>query len=653
MAAPQPPLFLRQLLLAHRGTAFGDTLRAKFQGPALATQMSANLRDPNQLSAALTLVNALGGGMNNDEEAELNSKITEGLPFFIQWELVPGAPNLRPWQRRFVDEAKRQWQEEGRKRLLGVYATGTGKSAVIACASYVGSRTRSLIIVPNRLLLDSMAEALGAPYEPGVDAPDNPEQPVLRKYGLIAANAPMPKVLVLPHLGAPGDFTYVYTAGGYNPLPPRKRSMIEIILDHDIVLSTVQTLSRERVATELDGNGQPVDVPDGRLIKMNEWIVAEQKPLFDLVIFDEAHHIKARTWGSVRNQLGGGAGNARLLNAAGGQIIAPINVLYVTATPYHDAGNLDVDDVRDAGPSTVPPMTPYTLLDAHEHNVVKGVVFLNINTHPEGQPAGISWKIDVLKLVGDTLRSKMDAQPHIEHRGLIMIKDTATAQALVDEYNALTDKPLARLGVPIVVESYFNPTNPTHPSVAEMKKRLHRFQITSAPNPIHVLVQCAKLGEGYDQPNISVVGICSNVGKLSKFAQFSGRAVRKLGPSNVEQGLVNTVSDSRDNMAHIITHDKFLQLKHWRPFTRQEGFGGFNPAGEDEDDEDDEVNDNASSAEPLAKKLKPSNGSRKVDRYVLARTAERQTAVLTVESGQHNKPYMTASWDFIDHHTVA
>ena len=395
-----------------------------------------------------------------------------------------------------LDEAKLQWQELGRKRLLGVYATGTGKSAVIACASYVGSRKRSLIVVPNRLLLDSMAEALGAPYEPGVDAPDTPEKPdVLRKYGLIAADAPMPKVLVLPHLGLPGDYTYVYTAGGYNPLPPRKRSMIEIILDHDIVLSTVQTLSREKEKTELDGNGQPVvrrRARRGRLIKMNEWIVAQQKPLFNLVIFDEAHHIKARTWGTVRNQLGGGAGNARLLNATGGQIIAPINVLYVTATPYHDAGNLDVPAVRDAGPSTVPPMTPYTLLDGHEHNIVKGVVFLNINTPPEGQPAGISWKVDVLKLIGDTLRSKMDAQPHIEHRGLIMIKDTATAQALVDEYNALTDKPLARPGVPIVVESYFNPTsNPAHPSRAEMDQRFNRFKVTSDPNPIHVLVQCA------------------------------------------------------------------------------------------------------------------------------------------------------------------
>lgn len=227
------------------------------------------------------------------------------------------------------------------------------------------------------------------------------------------------------------------------------------------------------------------------------------------------------------------------------------------------------------------------------------------------------------------------------------------------------------------MESYFNPTNQTHPTQAEMDQRLDRFKITSVPDPIHVLVQCAKLGEGYDQPNISVVGICSRVGRLSKFAQFAGRAVRKLGPGSVEQGLVNTVTNERDNMAHIITHANFLQLSHWGPFTTQEGFGSFNPAGEDDDNEA-EVDDNATTAsdliplnqrfnypeaqsstsagpsvaEPPTKKLKPSNGSRKVDRYVLARTHERQAFYLGKESGQHdNKPYMAAAWEFVNRTT--
>ncbi|KAL3921398.1 MAG: hypothetical protein SGPRY_004918 [Prymnesium sp.] len=675
MITTEPPLYLRQLLLAHQGTEFGDQLRAKFLHPALATQMGANLRDPQQLIGALTIVDALGGGMTDAQKHELKDKIKMGLPFFIQNELVPGVPNLRPWQRKFLAQAQEQWQSAHRHRLLGVYATGTGKSAAIAVASYAGSRDRTLVTVPNRLLLNSMREALGGPPEPGASVPDNPELPVLRRYGLIPADAPMPKVLVLPDLGKVRE-TYVYRASGYNPTD-QHRTMIEIIQDHDIVLSTAQTLSREKISETLDANGQPVDEVDARLSQMNKWIINEKRPLFNLLIFDEAHHIKARTWGAIWNKLGAGIDRERM------ETIPQTNMLLVTATPYHDAGNLDVAAERDVGPTTNPPLSAYTLIDAHEALVVKGIVFLNINVHPEGQTQA-SWKLDVLQLVGSTLRSKMDAQPHIEHRALILVKDTAPAMELVAAYNALPNKPEARPGVPIVVESYFNSQGPQHPSNEEMESRLDRFRITSDPDPIHVLVQCAKLGEGYDQPNISVVGICSKIGKLSKFAQFSGRAVRKLGPGTVEQGLVNTVTDPRDNVAHIITHESFKQLQHWGPFTTQEGFGDFEPQREDDDDDED-INDAATTTSdgvslvkltyqyqlaaesnpcggagsssatvvPPEKKLKPSNGARKVDRYALARDAGRQQAFLTAESGQHDsKPYMASSWEFINHLTL-
>ena len=185
MINTEPPIYLRQLLLAHQGTEFGDQLLAKFQHPALATQMSANLRDPQQLIGALALVDVLGGGMTDAKRQELDEKISMGLPFFIQNELVPGVPNLRPWQRQFLIQARQQWQSLHRHRLLGVFATGTGKTAVIAVASYAGSRDRTLVTVPNRLLLNSMREALGGPPEPGADVPDNPELPVLRRYGAI------------------------------------------------------------------------------------------------------------------------------------------------------------------------------------------------------------------------------------------------------------------------------------------------------------------------------------------------------------------------------------------------------------------------------------------------------------------------------------
>ena len=104
------------------------------------------------------------------------------------------------------------------------------------------------------------------------------------------------------------------------------------------------------------------------------------------------------------------------------------------------------------------------------------------------------------------------------------------------------------------------------------------------------LVQCLKLGEGYDQANISVAGICSKIRKVSKFAQFSGRAVRKQDHNNVEAALVEHISNKKDNIAHIITHRSTTRdsTTHLRDAT---GVGDFDPHGDDDDDDD--FDDNA------------------------------------------------------------
>merc|ERR1712070_204509 len=109
---------------------------------------------------------------------------------------------------------------------------------------------------------------------------------------------------------------------------------------------------------------------------------------------------------------------------------------------------------------------------------------------------------------------------------------------------------------------------------------------------------------------------------------------------------------------------------------------GFEPEQEDIDDDDDDDDDGAATTTsdgvplaqlayqyqlaaasnpcggagsssatevPPAKKLKPSNGARKVDRYALARDVARQQAFLTAESEQHDsKPYMASLWEFVN-----
>jgi len=102
-------------------------------------------------------------------------------------------------------------------------------------------------------------------------------------------------------------------------------------------------------------------------------------------------------------------------------------------------------------------------------------------------------------------------------------------QELVQAYNNLPDeqKPQVQPGVPMVCAAYYTAEGGVHSQAnEEMEERLQRFKIISHPNPVHCLVQCQKLGEGYDQPNISVAGICAGITKLSKFAQFSGMCLK-------------------------------------------------------------------------------------------------------------------------------
>ena len=74
---------------------------------------------------------------------------------------------------------------------------------------------------------------------------------------------------------------------------------------------------------------------------------------------------------------------------------------------------------------------------------------------------------------------------------------------------------------------------------------------------------CASRCCRYDEPKISVTGICYQIGGppkpnqpnngLSTFAQFTGRAVRKIasGDGFITAGI--SVNEKRDNIAHVVS----------------------------------------------------------------------------------------------------
>lgn len=61
------------------------------------------------------------------------------------------------------------------------------------------------------------------------------------------------------------------------------------------------------------------------------------------------------------------------------------------------------------------------------------------------------------------------------------------------------------------------------------------------------------LGEGFDYPYLSVVGILRPYRSLPPFYQFIGRATRRITWGNLGAGEYNP--NRLDNVAHIITHE--------------------------------------------------------------------------------------------------
>ena len=84
---------------------------------------------------------------------------------------------------------------------------------------------------------------------------------------------------------------------------------------------------------------------------------------------------------------------------------------------------------------------------------------------------------------------------------------------------------------------------------------------------IRVLVIIGRLLEGFDNENVSVLGIVRNIAPTSQrlFAQFMGRAVRKNGPDDPVH-------------AQIVTHKCFKQCKNFDTF---EMLAGIDPTDDD------------------------------------------------------------------------
>jgi superfamily II DNA or RNA helicase len=239
------------------------------------------------------------------------------------------------------------------------------------------------------------------------------------------------------------------------------------------------------------------------------------KNYFSLVIVDEAHHFPAKTWKNIVDHFQEGE-----------------MILFLTATPYN------------RGDYILPDKKPCYIL-SHEAAVAKGIIrkpqfieatpddlfdIKNDRTYDQTECNIMS----VLQKVRDTLNAH-DHEDNYVHKAMILAKDKQNARDICTLWNEhYNSDPNADSCVTFIQN--------------DSKTNVNRFM---TEDEIKILVVIYRLTEGFDYKQISVAAILRNVNKKSRvyFAQFVGRAVRKLHPSDPVKATVisHVVYNQRPN----------------------------------------------------------------------------------------------------------
>ena len=248
----------------------------------------------------------------------------------------------------------------------------------------------------------------------------------------------------------------------------------------------------------------------------------------DLVIVDEAHHYPSKTWKLIVDHFDKSI------------------KLFVTATPKYK--NKDIlENQKD--------YTCFEISRARlaEQGIIRNLIFpedyesdsqpeYNKNDDAETnklkyEKAVIDAFVKISKKVQELVILHDSKNPDHFHQAMILCQTIETrnpSDSFVKAYN----------------QSVNNDREMCHAYTGKTSKQtLDRF----LKKKFRTLIIVGRLTEGFDHPNVSVVGIARNVQSRILFAQFVGRALRKL--------------DSNDTVDACIVSDKiFEQRKMWENF---------------------------------------------------------------------------------------
>lgn len=308
----------------------------------------------------------------------------------------------------------------------------------------------------------------------------------------------------------------VYRYAGYNSVGDKKR-VLKILEESNIVIANIHKVynnNSEKTLTEL----LPSD-------------------FFDMIIIDEAHHSAADSWLRTLEYF-----NAK-------------KVIKLTATPYR-ADEKELDGIVTY---------TYDLADAIRDGIVKNIVSEDYTTET------LEFEIDGEKVDKETALDRMDKNwvtrsvAYSEKCSRTIVKMSIER---LEEKRRLGKSHHQIIAVACSIEhakeimQLYSQYNLKAGYVSsDRPDESEKVIIEYKKGQLDVLVNVDMLSEGFDHPNISIAAIFRPFRTLSPYAQFIGRALRKIQDGRAD--------DSIDNIAHVIYHKELDLDDLWRYYTGQ------------------------------------------------------------------------------------
>jgi superfamily II DNA or RNA helicase len=307
------------------------------------------------------------------------------------------------------------------------------------------------------------------------------------------------------------------------------------VLPPEARLPRVVALERGRVNEE---DCRRADVIVTNVQQMQGWLPLFPSDFFDLIVVDEAHHAPADSWQNINRAFPGA------------------KKIYCTATPFRS----------DEQPIRAEPVYRYRLADAIAADYVKNIVRVDavaseMTFTVEGEERAYT-RDEIMDLREETWFSRGVALSDVCNETIVdrsvqllqakTRRGTEQHQILAAACSIRHAEQVAALYRSRGIDASFVASRGM--TTEEREDRLRDYEHGSLDAMVHVGI----LGEGYDNPTISIAALFRPFRSVAPYTQFVGRALRALPNGN-----------QTDNLAHVVAHAGLNQEGHWQYFKHE------------------------------------------------------------------------------------